>query len=166
MKKMFALLVAIVFGTQFGLAEAKQSVSKDDSGRRAPRSTKPFINGNYVLGPTMKVNGYHSGAPVVVIVDKGSHYTHVLQLQKDTIARILSVSNSIGHSDTPTSNGRYVVVSKTLDPNLTARTKTILWERPKSTSISSNWPSTAQTLRSRCAKTSATAVFATRTGTS
>jgi len=81
-----------------------------------PASRKPFINGNYVLGPEIKTNGYHSHQPTVVIVDKGSHFTHVLQLQKDEIVRIMTLSNSIGSDDTPTPPGRYYVVKKSLNP--------------------------------------------------
>lgn len=82
-----------------------------------PRIVHPaFVNGHYVLGPTIKKNGYHSYEPVVVIVDLGSHYTHVLQLQKDEIVRINSFSNSIGKEGTRTSPGRYYVVNKELNP--------------------------------------------------
>lgn len=107
-------------------ADAKAGAASD---KRKPQnnkvktvSPKPFINGHYVLGPTIKVNGYHPGEPVVVVVDKGSHFTHVLQLQKDTMARVLTVSNSIGSESTPTPPGRYLVVSKSVDP---------MWVPPK-----------------------------------
>lgn len=81
-----------------------------------PAVRKPFVNGHYVLGPTMKTNGYHSNEPIVVVVDKSSHYTHVLQLQGDEIVRINSLSNSIGKDSTPTPPGRYIVRKKELDP--------------------------------------------------
>lgn len=81
-----------------------------------PAVHAPFVNGHYVLGPTIKTNGYHSNEPVVVIVDLGSHYTHVLQLQKDEIVRLNSFSNSIGKGATPTPPGRYFVVNKELNP--------------------------------------------------
>jgi lipoprotein-anchoring transpeptidase ErfK/SrfK len=81
-----------------------------------PAVRKPFINGHYVLRETMKTNGYHSNEPVVVVVDKSSHYTHVLQLQGDEIVRINTLSNSIGAGATPTPPGRYWVRKKELDP--------------------------------------------------
>jgi Uncharacterized protein conserved in bacteria len=97
-------------------AEAKAGAAAGQNHDNRNISKKPFINGHYVLSPTIKVNGYHPGEPVVVVVDKGSHFTHVLQLQNDTMARVLTISNSIGHGDTPTPPGRYLVTSKTLDP--------------------------------------------------
>jgi lipoprotein-anchoring transpeptidase ErfK/SrfK len=81
-----------------------------------PAVRSPFVNGHYVLGPTIRINGYHSFEPVVVIVDLSSHYTHVLQLQKDDLVRLTSISNSIGKGATPTPPGRYLVVKKELNP--------------------------------------------------
>lgn len=86
----------------------------------APTKQKPpkkssdgvFINNHYVLGPVMKMNGYHSGDPTVIIVDKGSHSTYALQLQKRGVARVLTLSNAIGSQDKPTPSGRYMVSSK------------------------------------------------------
>ncbi len=66
----------------------------------------PFTNNHYVLTGSFPTNGYHKGVPVVVIVDKSSHFTHVLQLQGDRIVRILTLSNNIGALDTPTPPGR------------------------------------------------------------
>jgi lipoprotein-anchoring transpeptidase ErfK/SrfK len=83
---------------------------------------KPFINGHYVLGPTMSTNGYHANQPVVVVVDKGSHLTNVLQLQQDEIVRTLTVSNAVGKGSTPTPPGRYKVASKEMYP---------IWTPPK-----------------------------------
>lgn len=126
MNRGFAVLTMVValFATA-GTAEAKSGVApgRNNVSKHANLNKKPFINGHYVLGPTIKVNGYHPGEPVVVVVDKGSHFTHVLQLQKDTMARVLTISNAVGHSDTPSPPGRYRVASKTLDPK---------WVPPKS----------------------------------
>ncbi len=97
--------------------EAKTSPKSKASATKTSR--KPFINGHYVLSKTINVNGYHSYEPLVVIVDKGSHFTHVLQLQKDKISRVLTVSNGIGKDDWPTPPGRYIVASRTLDPKWT-----------------------------------------------
>jgi len=83
----------------------------------------PFIHGHYVLGPTIKVNGYHPNEPTVVIVDKGSHLTHVLQWQGDEIARVLTIPNSTGKGATPSPPGRYHISEKDMNP---------VWEPPKS----------------------------------
>lgn len=76
----------------------------------------PFINGHYVLTGVLKTNGYRSKAPTVVVVDKGSHFTHILQLQhlgrKDEIVRVMTVSNAVGNEDKPTPPGRYLVAMK------------------------------------------------------
>jgi len=76
----------------------------------------PFINGHYAMTGVMKTNGYRSGAPTVVVVDKGSHSTHILQLQhlgrRDEIVRVMTVSNAIGTVDKPTPPGRYLVARK------------------------------------------------------
>ena len=76
-----------------------------------------------MLGESIEINGYHSNQPVVVIVDKGSHFTYVLQLQGDKIVRILKVSDAIGNDASPTPPGRYYVASRTLEPE---------WVPPKS----------------------------------
>jgi len=76
----------------------------------------PFINGHYALTGIMKKNGYRSNAPTVIVVDKGSHSTHVLQLQhqgsRDEIVRVMTLSNAIGTIDKPTPSGRFLVASK------------------------------------------------------
>jgi len=104
------------------LAAANQSTELKPTAPQAV-SPPPFINGHYVLKPKMKMNGYHSNEPVVVVVDKHSHYTHVLQLQDDEIVRVYTISNAIGKDATPTPPGRYVVTNKELDPE---------WIPPKS----------------------------------
>ncbi len=76
----------------------------------------PFINGHYAMTGVMKTNGYRSDAPTVVVVDKGSHSTHIIQLQhlgrRDEIVRVMTVSNAIGSADKPTPPGRYLVAMK------------------------------------------------------
>ncbi len=111
MKNLLNILIATLFlaGSTCSNVDAAQP-------KPAPYSPPPFINGHYVLGATMKTNGYHSGEPVVVVVDKGSHLTHVLQLQGDQIARILTVSNAVGKGSTPTPPGRYIASKRELDP--------------------------------------------------
>ena len=83
----------------------------------------PSTNNHYVLTGTIAMNGYHSTAPIVVLVDKGSHFTYVLQLQGSRIVRALTISNAIGSSDKPTPPGRYSVVRKAKFP---------IWVPPKS----------------------------------
>lgn len=78
---------------------------------KAPVGT-PFINNHYVLTGSLKVNGYHPGDPTMVIVDKGSHSTYILQLQNGQVTRVLTVSNAIGKEEKPTPPGRYYVLSK------------------------------------------------------
>ncbi len=72
----------------------------------------PFKNNHYVLTGYMPVNGFHKGKPIVVIVDKGSHFTHVLQLQGKRICRVLTISNAVGTADRPTPPGPYIVTAK------------------------------------------------------
>jgi hypothetical protein len=92
--------MATIFGApnQAGCTQAQEpSLAAADQPTKQPAnappavSTPPFINGHYVLKPTMKMNDYHSNEPIVVVVDKNSHYTHVLQLQGDEIVRVYSV---------------------------------------------------------------------------
>ena len=83
----------------------------------------PFTNNHYVLTGTMEMNGYHAEDPTLVIVDKGSHDTYVLQLQNDKVVRVLTVSNAIGKKDKPTPPGRYSVLYKKKFPQ---------WIPPKS----------------------------------
>lgn len=54
--------------------------------------------------------------PVLVIVDKQRHLTHVLQLQNDVVTEVLCVQNSTGKPSTPTPVGRAVITQKQLDP--------------------------------------------------
>ncbi len=100
---------------------AKQVASPSPTPKPAPASNPastsgPFTNHHYVLTKTIGMNGYHAEDPTLVIVDKGSHSTIVLQLQGNTIVRVLTISNSVGNTKKPTPPGRYTVVSKKLDP--------------------------------------------------
>ena len=103
-------------------AAQKKALAQKKAAEKA-KSEAPFIRGNYVLTGHLPVNGYHKGQPVVVIVDKGSHFTHVLQLQGKKICRVLTISNSIGTADTPTPPGPYTVTGKKKLPT---------WVPPKS----------------------------------
>lgn len=92
--------------------QARQKPANDT----ADKNAKPFVNNHYVLTGSLPVNGYHKGTPVVVVVDKGSHSTHVLQLQGQKIVRVMTVSNAIGSDDKPTPIGRYTVWKKEMYP--------------------------------------------------
>ena len=72
-----------------------------------------FTDKKLVLGKTIPVNGFHPGEPVLVLVDKGSHTTYILQKQaNDRVVKVFSTSNSIGSLATPTPPGPYWVVRK------------------------------------------------------
>ncbi|MBU6453161.1 MAG: L,D-transpeptidase [Cyanobacteria bacterium REEB67] len=65
------------------------------------------------LGKTIPVNGFHKGAPTLVLVDMGSHTTYVLQEQsKGKITKVFSASDSVGSDKTPTPPGPYWVAVK------------------------------------------------------
>jgi lipoprotein-anchoring transpeptidase ErfK/SrfK len=76
------------------------------------KPAQPFIRNHYVLGASLPMRPYMTHAPIVVIVDKGSHFTHTLQLQNNQIVRVYSMSNAVGKGSTPTPPGRYIVVKK------------------------------------------------------
>lgn len=113
-----AFLLAI-FMCQFSCANAATAAQSKNApqkksaiGSKKPKSDGVFVNNHYVLGSVMKMNGYHSDQPTVVIVDKGSHFTYALQLQDRGVVRVLTISNAIGSQDKPTPSGRYVVTGK------------------------------------------------------
>ena len=99
-----------------GVSQTAQSKTNIQLGQSDAANQPPFTNNNYVLTGSFPTNGYHKGVPVVVIVDKSSHFTHVLQLQGDRIVRILTISNNIGSLDTPSPPGRYTVVKTKMYP--------------------------------------------------
>lgn len=109
----------VIFMCHFAFASAataaphKNSPAKNSArGAKNPKSDGVFVNNHYVLGSVMKMNGYHSDQPTVIIVDKGSHFTYALQLQDRGVVRVLTISNAIGSQDKPTPSGRYVVTGK------------------------------------------------------
>src|SRR5437660_867327 len=72
-----------------------------------------FINGSMTLTKTPQKNGFHKHQPVVVVVDKSSHYTYVFQKQaSDKVAEVLRASNAIGKDESPTPAGPYKVTKK------------------------------------------------------
>lgn len=83
-----------------------------------------FTNGKLILGKTIPVNGYHPGEPVLILVDKSSHRTFVLQKQaKNRVVKVFSAADSIGSDETPTPPGPYWVTQKVKWPS---------WLPPKS----------------------------------
>ncbi|MBX9951979.1 MAG: L,D-transpeptidase, partial [Candidatus Obscuribacterales bacterium] len=98
------MALAATHGHTAAPKKGKQSATRKNDG--------VFVNNHYVLGPVMKMNGYHSDQPTVVVVDKGSHNTYALQLQNRGVVRVLTVSNAIGSQDKPTPSGRYVATGK------------------------------------------------------
>lgn len=116
--KIVSIAVALILGqiafSESAFAAPTKSQAENKKQAQKPKSAKDkaFINNHYVLGPVMKMNGYHSTEPTVVIVDKGSHFTHALQLQNRGVVRVLTISNAIGSQDKPTPPGRFTVSSK------------------------------------------------------
>src|SRR5882757_2187094 len=97
-----ATLLSCVVAASPAFSAAPTAVKKPSSQPAAKKTNMqyPFINGHYAMTGVMKTNGYRADAPTVVVVDKGSHSTHILQLQhlgkRDEIVRVMTVSNAIG----------------------------------------------------------------------
>ncbi len=107
------LIVNCISVTQaLAVSGAKAAKPKTSAKDEAVANTPPFTNNHYVLTGTIKMNGYHSEDPTVVLVDKGSHSTYVLQLQGQDVVRVLTISNAIGSEEKPTPPGRYSVWRK------------------------------------------------------
>lgn len=118
-------------------ANSGQTTTQSDADSKAAPGTaskttpaKPAIdkhtfdkNGVFTLKPEMAKNGFRKGEEVVLIVDKGSHFTYVLQKQGDRVVIVHRASNAIGTDDTPSPPGPYKVVDKTKWPS---------WVPPKS----------------------------------
>lgn len=107
-------------------AKQAQSAKTRQSAKEAHRKNKNpsvFVRGHYVLGPYLPVAHYASKAPTVVVVDKGSHFTHVLQYQHGKVVRVYTMSNAVGKGSTPSPPGRYTVTHKKIHPT---------WIPPKS----------------------------------
>lgn len=92
--------------------KAQTQAQKKAAARRAKLNKPPFKNGHYVLTRYLPVNGYRSTAPTVIVVDKGSHFTHALQLQGNRIVRVLTISNGTGRQSRPSPVGRFTVAKK------------------------------------------------------
>ncbi|MDR3615279.1 MAG: L,D-transpeptidase [Candidatus Obscuribacterales bacterium] len=105
-----ALFLQITVNDQ-SLAAVPAKPSAPSTKAKAVSGT-PFVHNHYVLTGSLKVNGYHPNDPTLVIVDKGSHSTYVLQLQNGEVTRVLTISNAIGSEEKPTPPGRYFVAIK------------------------------------------------------
>ncbi|CAN5266292.1 hypothetical protein BH10CYA1_BH10CYA1_36330 [soil metagenome] len=57
--------------------------------------------------------------PMVVVVEKERHITHVLQNHDGKLKEIFSAANTTGKKSTPTPNGRMMVANKRWDPEWT-----------------------------------------------
>jgi len=68
------------------------------------------------LPATLRQAPYDPSLPVVVIVDKSGHKTHLLQMQGKEIVDILTVPDAVGKPSTPTPTGRARITWKQLDP--------------------------------------------------
>jgi lipoprotein-anchoring transpeptidase ErfK/SrfK len=101
----------------------QKTAAKADSKTAGKKPASVFVDNKFRLGKTIGKNGFHKGEPVVFLVDKGSHYTHVLQLQKNHLVEVYKASNAIGKDDTPTPFGPYHVADKLKYPS---------WIPPKS----------------------------------
>jgi len=107
--------------TEGAVSKAKQSEPKPPAAKTTTSFDK---NGIFTLKKAINKNGFHKGEDVVVVVDKGSHFTYILQKQKgNKVVLVHRASNAIGTEDTPTSAGPYTIVEKTKWP---------AWVPPKS----------------------------------
>ncbi|HEY9785150.1 MAG TPA: L,D-transpeptidase [Candidatus Obscuribacterales bacterium] len=75
-----------------------------------------FDEGSISLTDDLPASELTPGAPLIVVVDKDKHLTHVLQMQDQQIVDVLCIPNSTGKKSTPTPEGRMLVVEKKLDP--------------------------------------------------
>lgn len=89
-----------------------------------PSAAKPADDLVQLNSANIKPGALDPALPVVVIVDKAAHQTHVLQMRDDgRIEDVLKVSNAVGKKSTPTPEKRWEISDKRLDP---------IWYPPKS----------------------------------
>lgn len=93
------------------------------SNKPVARNSGSFVNGKMTLKKNIPVNGFHPGQPVVLIVDKGSHTTYVLQKQGgNRVVKVFSARNGLG-KPSMSPYGRFTVADKLKWPS---------WIPPKS----------------------------------
>jgi len=126
-KIIFGALLAVIMvsgSVMEPVSAAIKKISKTPPKHRRGLIDGSFTNGKLVLGKTIPVNGYHPGEPVLILVDKSSHRTFVLQKQaKNRVVKVFSAADSIGSDKTPTPPGPYWVTEKLKWPS---------WLPPKS----------------------------------
>jgi lipoprotein-anchoring transpeptidase ErfK/SrfK len=94
-------------------ATAPATASVGTGAKPAPAAPAESAKSSMTLGKTIPVNGFHRGAPTLVLVDMSSHTTFVLQEQsKGKITKVFSASDSVGSDKTPTPPGPYWVSVK------------------------------------------------------
>jgi lipoprotein-anchoring transpeptidase ErfK/SrfK len=103
----------------------KTTASTDEpSTPAAPDTAAKFdANGVATLTKDMHKNGYHDKDPALIVVDKGAHFTYVLQNQNNRIVIVYRASNAVGKADTPSPPGPYKVADIQKYP---------VWTPPKS----------------------------------
>jgi lipoprotein-anchoring transpeptidase ErfK/SrfK len=115
--------------TQNPATSPQTHAPKQDNSAAAPsvsheKTSGSFINNHFVIGKSLHKNGFHKGFPIVIVVDKGAHFTYVFQKQQnDKVVEVLRASNAVGSDDTPTPYGPYKVADKLKWPS---------WIPPKS----------------------------------
>jgi lipoprotein-anchoring transpeptidase ErfK/SrfK len=112
MSRVLGLTFAVLSAFPVAAVQAQQHASKPGTAQEAD-----------ILLPdpsTLPAAKYDPSLPVVVVVDKQAHLTHVLQLQRTAngaqLVDVLVMPNTVGKPSTPTPNGRGVFMEKRLDP--------------------------------------------------
>lgn len=91
--------------------EEIQNESEQGNGSTPPQEV-------IVLSNTIETDRPEKG-PMVVVVEKERHITHVLQNHNGKLKEIFSAANTTGKKSTPTPNGRMMVANKRWDPEWT-----------------------------------------------
>lgn len=90
---------------------------------QAPAELQEAV-GNETLAATVSLTAAVKGEldpalPVVVVVNKEEHKTHVLQVQGDQVFDVFTIPNAVGKASTPTPNCRARIIQKELNPSWT-----------------------------------------------
>lgn len=83
--------------------------------------TKPAEKNSEQLGPLIELTdsiktAAPTKAPMIVVVDKQRHFTHVLQNHEGQLVEVFHAQNTTGKQSTPTPEGRMFVADKKWDP--------------------------------------------------
>lgn len=92
-------------------AEEIQNENGESNGTNPPEEV-------IVLSNIIETDDPQKG-PMVVVVEKERHITHVLQNHEGKLKEIFSAANTTGKKTTPTPNGRMMVANKRWDPEWT-----------------------------------------------